>query len=87
MTDAINDGGSAFPIIKTDYEDDVHQYNGNVHSEGGMSLRAYFLCGAIKGLLAGDLDQKLSPHSTVAIAMKIADEVIEKLGQEKKNDL
>lgn len=44
---------SAFPEIRTGYDDSRHKYDGNVYSEGGMSLRDYFAAAALQGMLGG----------------------------------
>jgi hypothetical protein len=38
-------GGSAFPEVISDYNDDTHQYM-NVHSVGGITVRDYFAANA-----------------------------------------
>jgi hypothetical protein len=44
-----NDGGSAFPQVKTTKE---FVTDPNVHSVGGMSLRDYFAAKSINGMLS-----------------------------------
>lgn len=47
----INDGGQAFPSVRTDQKCENGQFYGNVHSTGGMSLRDWFAGQALAGSL------------------------------------
>lgn len=42
---------SAFPQIQTEYSQGDHEYNGNVFSTGGMTLRDYFAAAALQALI------------------------------------
>ena len=51
MSEEINDGGSAFPQVDSEWDDYDKKY-GRVYSSGGMSLRDYFAAKAMQGFLA-----------------------------------
>ena len=55
-----NDGGSAFPLVKTEYDRDRNEYTGNVFSTGGMTLRDYFAAKAMQSLVIAH--EKMNVH-------------------------
>jgi hypothetical protein len=71
-----NDGGPAFPEIRTQQEDLNHNFE--VYSRGGMSLRDWFAGQALAGLLASNAnrDNITSAKDEAACAYQMADAML-----------
>lgn len=61
---------SAFPEIKTEYNESIHEYTNNTYSTGGMSLRDYFAAKAMQGLMCNnELPENFDGENEAAIWM------------------
>ena len=74
------DGGPAFPMVRTEYDENEHRYTLNTFSEGGMSLRDYFAGQAMNGELAAqhgpEGNEWSSPESLANWAYRVADAML-----------
>lgn len=55
MSDTINNGGPAFPVVTRPMETEHgfgHQFSNSTWQYGGMTLRDYFAAAALHGLIA-----------------------------------
>jgi len=68
-----NDGGSAWPQIKTA----AGAYHGNTYSFGGMSLRDWFAGQALAGLTANTDLTDTNAKITAAVAYDCADAMLD----------
>jgi len=62
-----DNGGAAFPYWQ--------EYNGDVESSSGMSLRDYFAAKAMAALIISDKDD-LMPHAKIAKAAYLASDAM-----------
>ena len=67
MNTEINDGGPAFPIPESDYED----------GRTGMTLRDYFAGQALAGILAGPIVSQCRGGEAAEASYNLADDMIE----------
>lgn len=76
MSKQINDGGSAFPQIGTEYKVDTGNRETACVAEG-MSLRDYFAAKAMQALIASpNFEVKSKPHQVAELAYSTADAMV-----------
>jgi hypothetical protein len=61
-----DDGGGAFPVVRTDITGNRGNYMSETYSEGGMTLRDYFAAKALARLITWE-DGALRPASDAAL--------------------
>jgi hypothetical protein len=49
-----DDGGGAFPVVRTDITGNRGNYMSETYSEGGMTLRDYMAAKAMQGMVANE---------------------------------
>lgn len=72
---------SAFPEIKTEYNESIHEYTNNTYSTGGMSLRDYFAAKAMQGICADPTVAPPTPDIVATIAYQVADAMLKARGE------
>jgi hypothetical protein len=62
-----DDGGGAFPVVRTDITGNRGNYMSETYSEGGMTLRDYFAAKALEAILRA-LDRGIKPQDCISAA-------------------
>lgn len=80
---AKDNGGPAFPEVVTEYHGDRGDYQQDIHSYGGMTMRQYFAAKAMQGLLAGNatFGGKPDRRKLVQDALAHADELLQLMAE------